>query len=243
MPATPGGVGDVTVVAASQRDATAPRRQDLVGRQFDARVVRVADGDTMEAIPSGESRPVRIRLQGIDAPELGEAFSREATTLLRTLTLDHHVRVDGRDMDRYGRLVARITAAGEDASSALVRAGLACHAYVRDERLARDESQARRVGAGFWAASATKPECVTRTAFSAAANPRPPAARPPVAQPERRAPQSSQNATPRFRGNTSSGVYHAATCPNATCRNCTRAFTAEAEAKAAGFRPAADCLK
>ena len=153
--------------APAQRGATSRDRHDLVGRQFDARVVRVADGDTLEAIPAGDSRPVRIRLQGVDAPEQGEVFSREATTYLRTLVFDRRVVVQGRDVDRYGRLVARVAAAGQDASLALVRAGLACHSYVRDATLAREEAAARAAGAGFWARTASKPQCVERTAFSA----------------------------------------------------------------------------
>ena len=159
-------------VAQAQRDSTAPPRRDLLGKQFEARVTRVADGDTLEATAAGDSRTLRIRLQGIDAPELGEAFSREAQTLLRTLVAAKSVRVSVADIDRYGRLVARVTAAGTDASVALVRAGLACHAYARDAALAREESQARARRIGFWAASAAKPLCVTRTSFGRSKNPR-----------------------------------------------------------------------
>ena len=220
-------------VVAAQRGVATTGRQDLIGRQFEASVVRIADGDTLDVIPAGETRPIRLRLQGIDAPELGEVFAREAMALLRTLTRDRPVRVDGRDLDRYGRLVARVAAAGQDTSAALVRAGLACHAYARDVTLAREESQARATGLGFWASRAKKPACVTATAFSrmqqpgAAVLPRAPA---PVT-------------APTFRGNVTSHVYHAPTCPNYTCRNCTQVFASEAEARAAGFRPAQDCLK
>jgi endonuclease YncB( thermonuclease family) len=227
----------------SQRGTSVTGRRDLVGRQIDARVVRVADGDTIEAIPAGEQRPIRIRLHGIDAPESDEVFSREAIALLRTLLFDRRVHVAGRDLDRYGRLVARITVAGEDASAALVRAGLACHAYARDPALARGESQARASGAGFWARTAKKPQCVERTAFSAherqtnAASPNQESTTGRSNQPR------SGPATVHFRGNVSSGLYHASTCPNANCRNCSRLFQSEAEARLAGFRPAGDCLR
>lgn len=147
--------------SGAQRNRSAVGRRDLVGKQFDARVVRVADGDTLDAIPAGESQQIRIRLQGIDAPELGEVFSREAQTLLRTLVFDQRVRIEGKDLDRYGRLVARVWA-GKDASVELLRAGLACHAYARDEALSREERQARTAGRGFWAAAAKKPACVSR---------------------------------------------------------------------------------
>jgi micrococcal nuclease len=151
----------------AQRDSGAPPRRDLLGKQVDAKVTRVADGDSLEATLAGESRPLRIRLEGIDAPEQGEAFSREALAFLRTLVFAQAVRVAVRDIDRYGRLVARVTASGTDASVALVRAGLACHAYARDASLAREESQARGRGVGFWAPAAKKPACVVTTSFSA----------------------------------------------------------------------------
>jgi endonuclease YncB( thermonuclease family) len=152
----------VSVGGSAQRGKSVTGRHDLVGRDFDARVARVADGDTIEATPSGEQRPVRIRLQGIDAPELGEVFGRESLTHLRLLMVDQIVRVSGRDMDRYGRLVARVTVKGQDASVAMLRAGLACHAYARDASLAREESAARSAGMGFWSATVPKPRCVTR---------------------------------------------------------------------------------
>ena len=151
--------------------------------------------------------------------------------------------MEGHGIDRYDRLIARIIRGDADASVHLVRAGLACHAYAYDAALAREEAQARASRLGFWATSAKKPECVTRTAFSASSrNGFPPA---PPATPDRlgAGPAPNTPAASQFRGNTSSLVYHASSCPNFMCRNCTRVFTSEAEAKAAGFRPANDCLK
>jgi micrococcal nuclease len=219
-------------VASAQRSVPAPSHRDLIGAAFDARVVRVADGDTLDAIPTGAARAVRIRLHGVDAPELGEVFSGEALRFLRTLLFDQQVRVDGRDVDRYDRLVARVTLGSKDASVELLRAGLACHAFVRDTTLANEEALARQSGRGFWAATSKKPACALRQT-SREAGP-PDSARTPTTHPRIAA---------GYRGNVSSGVYHATWCPNFNCRNCTRVFTTEAEAKAAGFRPAADCAR
>jgi endonuclease YncB( thermonuclease family) len=147
----------------AQRDLPpSEHRRDLVGKTFDARVVRVGDGDTFEVQLPREGRRLRIRLLGVDAPEQGEVFGRESTTFLRTLLANHTVRIDGRDMDRYGRLVARVTVNGQDASTMLVRAGLACHAYARDAALQREESSARAAGAGFWGKTGPRPRCVSR---------------------------------------------------------------------------------
>jgi micrococcal nuclease len=216
----------------AQRGTATAGRPALVGKQFDARVTRIADGDSVDIIPVSESQPIRVRLEGIDAPELGEAFSREAMARLRTLLFDQRVRIAGRDLDRYGRLVARVSRGDADASVHLVRAGLACHAFAYDATLAREEAAARTAGAGFWAANVRKPACVTNTAFSA----RRKDAGPPAGA-------SAVVPAGPFRGNTSSRVYHASTCPNFTCRNCTQLFASEADAKSAGYRPASDCMK
>ena len=209
--------------------ATGAATQDRarVGTPFDARVVLIADGDTLELIPQGETRRLRIRLEGIDAPEFGEPFSRQATTFTRTLLLKQLVRVEGRDVDRYGRLVARVTASGRDASLALVQAGLACQfsQFANDPVLAEAQARARTAGAGFWSATAPKPRC-TGLAPRAPGAPRPA----PVAP-----------VAPGFRGNVDSRLYHLSSCRNANCRNCTRLFASEAEARMAGFKPAGDC--
>lgn len=204
--------------------------QARVGAPFDARVVLVADGDTIEAVPSGETRPLRIRLEGIDAPELGEPFSGEATRFVRAMLLRQRVRIDGRDVDRYGRLVARVAVTGRDASTALLEAGLACHftQFANDPILAAAQSRARGAGAGFWAVAAAKPRCTGGAPAAAPTAPRSPA------------PDSRRDT--HYRGNVRSFLYHGSSCPNANCRNCTRLFATEAEARLAGYKPAGDCV-
>ena len=216
------------VLALFVSSAGSAQVRDLVGIGFEARVVSVIDGDTVDAIPAGEKRAIRIRLEGVDAPERGEAFSDSARTLARVLLFDQRVKIEGRDVDRYGRLVARVVAAGKDASVELVKAGLACHYtyYSSDPLLARAQTDARLGGRGFWAANVVKPRCVGASVATAT---------PPTS-----AARVTEGA---FHANTSSHVYHAPSCRHYNCRNCTRIFRSEADAQAAGFRPAADCLR
>lgn len=205
--------------------ATVPQGRDLVGTRFSARIVKVVDGDTVDAVVNG-SRAVRIRLEGIDAPARGEAFSSRALVFMRVMFFDKDVTVDGKTVDRYGRLVARIFVGPDDASVGIAEAGLACHykQYSADRQLAAAESRARAAGRGFWAASAQKPRCVNRTF--------------PVAP----AVFASALEGP-FRGNTSSRVFHSQACSNFNCKNCTQVFRTHADARSAGFRPAGDCLR
>jgi micrococcal nuclease len=220
----------VLILALATVSVTYAQVRDLVGAPFDAKVVSIIDGDTVDVIRTTDKRTVRIRLDGIDAPERGEPFSDVAARTARVLLFDQSARIQGRDVDRYGRLVARISVRGQDASVQLVRAGVACHytKYSSDAVLARAETDARREGRGFWATGAPKPRCTTVTSSALAL-----------------AGGSGQNGNSNgtiFHGNTSSRVYHSASCRNYNCRNCTRIFHSEAEAQAAGFTPAGDCL-
>jgi hypothetical protein len=117
----------------------------------------------------------------------------------------------------------------------LVKAGLACHRFARDAQLAAAEAQARAAGAGFWAASAAKPQCVALAAGGRRGEP-----------PRSSGPGGSATTTRAsgmLHGNVSTRLYHTAACPNFNCRNCTKVFATEAEAQAAGFKPAGDCAR
>ena len=124
----------------------------LAGQQarFTGHVVAVIDGDTIGVMRDG--REVRIRLDGIDAPESGQDFGRRAKQFTSTATFGKTVDVLVKDTDRYGRLVARVLADGQDISVALVEAGLAWHyvEYSKDPVLADAELSARNQMIGLW---------------------------------------------------------------------------------------------
>lgn len=105
-------------------------------------VSRIIDGDTLDTSIG------RIRLYGIDAPELGERCSGDATQELQRLA-GNRVRVeDGpRLIDPFGRRLAYLYRAdGQSIDAALIAGGYAV-AWTRDgqhvERLVALESEAR----------------------------------------------------------------------------------------------------
>ncbi len=136
----------------------------LVGQQVNAEVVGVADGDTVTVRIPQRRQTVRVRVHGVDAPERGEPFSTRARNFTRVMVFSKQVTVEGRDVDQYGRLVARIRIGATDLSVALLEAGLACHyrRFSSDPVLEAAERRARAAGAGFWAPQADKPRCVAR---------------------------------------------------------------------------------
>ncbi len=200
----------------------AQRPTDLVNRQFVAEVTHVADGDTVDVLMP-PARRLRLRFHGVDTPESNEAFSDRARTFTRVLMFGRSVTVVGKDVDRYGRLVARVTVDDVDASESIIAAGLGCtfRQYARDPVLDAALDSARRSHRGFWAAGTSQPACVAREARLQRAAPRAAAA---------------------VVGNVNSKVYHLLTCPNASCKNCTRRFATQKDAAAAGFTPAGDCI-
>lgn len=119
---------------------------------FQAKVVGVRDGDTVELLYQG--RTVRVRLAHIDAPEAGQPFGKAAKQHLSTLCFGKQVRVQqtGRP-DRYGRLIAVLYLNGVNLNKAMVSAGYAWHftKYSRDGSYSAAQAQARTAKRGLWA--------------------------------------------------------------------------------------------
>ena len=110
-------------------------------------VTRIIDGDTFV---SGRDR---VRLYGLDTPELGQPCADAATQRARELA-GGSVRVEGgpRTRDLYGRRLYYVyTEAGESIAELLVREGLAW-AWTADgqhrDHLTAVESDAREAGVG-----------------------------------------------------------------------------------------------
>lgn len=66
-------------------------------------VVFVADGDTF-SLSDGR----RVRLLGVDAPEIGRCMSQEAKARLQELVGERHVRLKDVTHDDYGRILASV---------------------------------------------------------------------------------------------------------------------------------------
>lgn len=239
-------------VAAEQRaESTSacgdPGQPVLVGR-----VTRVVDGDTVDvALKSGT---IRVRLSGADAPEHDQPWGSEATAALRSRVLDRDVELVVVDQDSYDRMVARVCLGGEDVSATLIMQGdaWAFRRYLHDLAYCAFEGIARADRRGVWSypasqwiapwdwravqrgragghddySNVTVADCVLQSSS---------------------APVGTGDGGCRIKGNVSrSGrIYH---LPGSTSYDETRIdptkgerwFCSEAEARAAGWRPARD---
>ena len=101
-------------------------------------VIRTIDGDTFEArvhLPPGPDVTTRVRLRGIDAPELKASCSRElrmaeaATSALRDLLAQGDVAIYNIAPDKYGRALADVATKRIDSVSAALLASGHVRAY------------------------------------------------------------------------------------------------------------------
>ncbi|MEZ5854854.1 MAG: thermonuclease family protein [Hyphomicrobiaceae bacterium] len=119
---------------------------------------RAIDGDTLAV------GGVRIRLEGIDAPESQQmcddadghpwACGVEASRLLSQLVAGRLVSCEERGLDKYKRVLGVCRVDGRDINAEMVRQGLAW-AFVRYSRsYAREEQSARANRIGIWSGAA-----------------------------------------------------------------------------------------
>ena len=71
-------------------------------------VIHVTDGDTIWVRPAGGA-PVQVRIQGLDAPEICQAFGQQARDALAARLLHREVLVSTRARDIYQRSVGNVS--------------------------------------------------------------------------------------------------------------------------------------
>jgi micrococcal nuclease len=175
-----------------------------MGQTITGRVVGVSDGDSLTLLVQG-NRQIKVRLDGIDAPEAGQEFSKNAKDGLSRLVFGKDVTLKVTGTDRYDRTLGVIHVGGVNANVELVRHGLAWHykKYSDDRELARAEIDARAARTGLWSGFNPMPPWEYRAL--------------------KRGPQGAIGTTPSagdsraspergFWLNTSSNVRHNATC-------------------------------
>ncbi|KAK8277768.1 hypothetical protein E1A91_D10G298300v1 [Gossypium mustelinum] len=96
------------------------------------------------------AREYRIRLRGIDAPEMSMPFGEEAKQELAKLVDGKCLRVLVYGEDQYGRCVADIYCNGIFAQEVMLKKGLAWHYVAYDQRVEfatwQKEARAKRIG-------------------------------------------------------------------------------------------------
>ncbi|MDB5880143.1 MAG: nuclease-like protein [Ramlibacter sp.] len=123
---------------------------------FVGTVTHVTDGDSLWVRPAAGGPPRQVRVQGIDAPEICQAWGRESREALAAQVLHRQVRVNSRGRDTYSRTLAQVSFGNQDVGAWMVGRGHAwSYRFRRDAGpYSQQESQARSARLGLWSASA-----------------------------------------------------------------------------------------
>tara|TARA_R110002167_G_scaffold240175_3_gene445373 strand:- start:3392 stop:4141 length:750 start_codon:yes stop_codon:yes gene_type:complete len=198
------------------------------GREISGRA-HVVDGDTINIGAN------KIRLSGFDAPESKQSCRRDdavyncglvATEALRQLTVGQTVRCQTSEKDRYGRWIGTCFVNDLNVGAWMVSKGYAV-AYRRySSAYIADEEAAKAQGRGLWAGSFVMPWDWRRG--------------------KRLVEAPAANQTCHIKGNISRNgdrIYHTPDSPSYSRTKISedkgeRCFNSEADAAAAGWRPA-----
>ena len=119
--------------------------------EIKGKCVGVPDGDTITVL-TGKKKEVKVRLEGIDAPELGQSYGKNSKQNLSNLVFGKEVRVVISATDDYGRKIGNVYVGDVWANLAQVEAGMAWQYthYNHDPKLKKAEVHARAEHLGLW---------------------------------------------------------------------------------------------
>lgn len=123
----------------------------LRGETIACRVVNIHDGDTITVLSPAGPR-VKIRLDGIDAPELDQPFGLEAKQALSGMVFGRTITLQITGTDRYERVLVLAYVDKFNVNLSLVSAGFAWHYadYSKDVILAKAQVRAQAARSGLW---------------------------------------------------------------------------------------------
>ena len=136
--------------SAEPAEPAEPASGNLPQDAVPAVVIAIVDGDTLDTDQG------RVRVFGVDTPEVGQPYADEATekaeSLVPVSSTIHLWRSPGSDdRDRFGRLVRTVlTADGVDLGAELVRGGLATAFRRYSDEYVAQELEAQQSGRGQW---------------------------------------------------------------------------------------------
>jgi endonuclease YncB( thermonuclease family) len=116
------------------------------------KVVKILDGDTYDLLLDNKTT-IRIRMEGIDAPEKGMPFGNRAKQFLGELCQNQIITVDTTQKETFNRFISfSYLEDGRELGQEMLKAGLAWHftKYNSDTELAALEDLAKTNRIGLW---------------------------------------------------------------------------------------------
>ena len=119
------------------------------------KVVSIHDGDTITILQGKQQ--IKVRLFGIDAPELKQPYGKKSKQFLANLIAREVVEVEPKGKDRYKRTLGIIRYKDQDINAQMVLNGYAW-VYVKYSKIYVDqETTAREKKLGLWQSSNPTP--------------------------------------------------------------------------------------
>ncbi len=142
---------------ANNRTSTSQSTSITQGNEYNCRLLHIADGDTINADCSQYgAKDIRIRIWGIDAPELSQKpwgyRSKDALIKLLPTVKNGTITLRINDIDQYGRYVAQIFVNGQDIGLEMVKQGEAVvyHHFNNLPQYRSAEQDAKKAKRGIW---------------------------------------------------------------------------------------------
>ncbi|XGQ70450.1 thermonuclease family protein [Campylobacter hepaticus] len=115
---------------------------------FEAKVLKVIDGDTIEV--KQDNKIFRVRLFGIDAPELKQNFGNQAREALNKIVKGKQVKIIYENKDIYDRIVAIVKLNDKDVNQFLVSQGYAWADVYYSGFYIKEQEYAKKNRLGLW---------------------------------------------------------------------------------------------
>ena len=112
------------------------------------KVVSIHDGDTITILQ--DKQQIKVRLFGIDAPELKQSYGKKSKQFLANLIAGEVVEVEENGKDRYKRIIGTIYLNGADINAQMVANGYAWAYRKFSKKYTAQESKAKKQRLGLW---------------------------------------------------------------------------------------------
>ena len=112
----------------------------------------IHDGDTINIV-NENGKKVKIRLYGIDAPEIKQAYGEKSRHCLEDMLFNKKISYAIEDKDKYGRIVATIYADNVNVNYEMIKKGCAWSYFQYSKSLRNEFAQfkAKYGRIGLWA--------------------------------------------------------------------------------------------
>ena len=115
---------------------------------FVGKVVSIHDGDTITVLQGKQQ--IKVRIFGIDAPELKQPYGKKSKQFLANLIAGEVVEVEENGKDRYKRTIGTVYLGNTDINAQMVENGYAWAYRKFSKKYTPQESKAKKQGLGLW---------------------------------------------------------------------------------------------